>query len=219
MVKHIAISPDDTSVWCRENNKSPDESRNAYFEKLMMLLELQVNLNVPVFTVYLLPDSPNKSSDDFLAFSDLIAVFFNKLSESTLISRHKIKISIFGKWYHLPGKAIESLKEIIENTKNNSSFFANFCINYDGQEEIADACRLVAKQAELGKINPDMITKSSIKENLYSSNFMPPDIIFIYGDEKFSGLLLWDSVNSKIIFPGKSFMEFEEWDIEKFINN
>ena len=217
MLKHIAISLDDISVWCRENNKRLDESCKAYFEKLMMLLELQVKLDVPIFTVYLLPDSPNKSSDDFLAFSDLIAIFFNQLSENTLISGHKIKISIFGKWYHLPGKVIESLKNIIENTKNNNSFFANFCINYDGQEEIVDACRLVAKQVELGKINPEMITKDSVKESLYSSNFMPPEIILIYGEKKLSGLLLWDSVNSKIIFAGKSFMDFEEGDLKKFI--
>ena len=169
-------------------------------------------------TVYLLPDSTNRPSDDYVDFSGFIADFFNKLSENHLIAENKIKISIFGKWYHLPGKAVESLKNIIESTKDNNSFFANFCINYDGQEEIVDACKLVAKQVESGRIAPDMITKDSIKENIYSSYFLPPDIILIYGERKSTGLLLWDSASSKIAFADKSLMEFEEEDIIKLVN-
>ena len=71
----------------------------------------------------------------------------------------------------------------------------------------------------LGKIDPEMITKESIKENVYSSYFLPPDVILIYGERKSTGLLLWDSVNSGIAFAGKSFMEFEEDDIAKLNRN
>ena len=34
------------------------------------------------------------------------------------------------------------------------------------------------------------------------------DIILIYGERKLSGLLLWDSVNSNIVFAAESFMDF-----------
>ena len=215
--KHIAISLDDIPDWCRKNNKGLNESCERYFKQLTSVLELQARLNVPIFTVYLLPDNADKSSDDYIIFSDFIAGFFNQLSNSTVVSEHKIKISIFGKWYNLPGKAVESLKKIIEETKEFDSFFANFCINYDGQEEIVDACKLIAKQVELGKIDAEMITKDIIKENIYSSYLLPPEIVFIYGERKLTGLLMWDSINSSIVFADKSFMEFEEKDFEKIM--
>ena len=62
-----------------------------------------------------------------------------------------------------------------------------------------------------------MITKEAIKENIYSSYFLPPDVVLVYGEERLTGLLLWDSVNSRIKFAGKSFMEFDEGDFEKIL--
>ena len=217
--KHIAISPDDISDWCRKNNKRLEEGCERYFKQLAGILELQTRLNIPIFTVYLLPDDADKPNEDYAAFSDFMANFFSQLADNPVVSGHKMKISIFGKWYNLPGKAVESLKKVIEETKEFDSFFVNFCINYDGQEEIVDACRLIAKQVGLGKLDAEMITKENIKENIYSSYFLPPDIILIYGERRLSGLLLWDSSKSKIVFADKSFMEFEESDIENLNRN
>ncbi len=216
VLKHIAVSLDNIPDWCRKNNRSIEDGCSEHFRLLGELLKVQVRLNIPIFTIYLLPDI-EKSKNDYMAFSDCMTDFFNALSANPLVQSHKIKISILGKWYNLPGKAVEALKNIIESTKDYDNFFANFCINYDGQEEIADACRLIAKQVELGKINAEMVTKESIKENIYSSYFLPPDVIIVYGEKRLSGLLLWDSVNARIVFSDKSFMEFEEGDFKKFM--
>lgn len=217
MPKHIAISLDDISDRCSKSNISYGEGCEIYFKHLNELLEIQAKLKIPIVTVFLLPENIEKSGSEYLLFSDCIADFFNQLSTNSLVNAQKIKISVFGKWYNLPGNAIESLKNIIELTKDYDTFFANFCINYDGQGEIVDACKLIAKQAELGKIDASMVTKGTIKENIYSSYFLAPDIILIYGSRKLSGLLLWDSVNSNIVFADKPFMEFKENDFEKFI--
>ena len=217
-LKHVAVSLDDISDWCRKSNIGINEGCERYFKLLNNLLESQARLNIPIFTVYLLQENAEKS-DDYIAFCDYMADFFNGILGSKMVQNNKTKISVFGKWYNLPGKAVEALKKAIEETKDYDSFFANFCINYDGQEEIVDACKVVAKQVELGKIDTEMITKDTIKENIYSSYFMPPDMILIYGEKKLTGLLLWDSVNSKAVFAGKSFMEFEEGDLENSNHN
>ena len=219
MPKHIAISMDDVFDWCRKNNTSIDKGFNAYFGLVKKLLELQVKSRIPIFTVYLLPENAEKSADSYIIFCEFLANFFNELPDNALISGEKIKISIFGKWYNLPGKAVESLKSIIESTKEYDNFFVNFCINYDGHEEIVDACKLIAKQVELGKIGTEMITKDTIKENIYSSYFLPPDLILIYGENELTGLLLWDSINAKVVFANKSFMEFKEEDIERLLSS
>ena len=217
MPKHIAISLDDISDWCRKNNASFSSGCGRYFKSLKRLIELQVKLDVPIFTVYILPDNADKLSDDYMAYSEFIAEFFSELLGSHLVSQQKIKISVFGKWYKLPGKTVEALKGIIESTKDYDRFFANFCINYDGREEILDACRLIAKQVQLGKLDPEMITKENIKESIYSSYLLPPEVVFIYGERKLTGLLAWDSIGSNVVFADKSFMEFDEGDFEKII--
>ncbi len=213
MPKHIAVSLDYISDWIRRDDAGINEPFKKYFDNVIRLIDTQVKSDIPIFTIYLLPENA-ENADNFVAFCDYMADFFSNLSHHSLIVSKKIKISVFGRWYKLPGKTVESLKKIVEGTKEYDSFFTSFCINYDGQEEIVDACKVVAKQVELGKIDTEMITKESIKENVYSSYFMPPDVMLIYGDRKLKGFLLWDSAYSTIVFAGKSFMEFDEADIQ-----
>lgn len=215
MLKHTAVSLDDLSDWCRKRNTQISQACGAYFRNMANLLGLQTKLKIPVLTVLLLSDNIDKSTDDYMVFCGFMADFFRDMCNNPQISEHQIKVSVFGKWYKLPGKAIESIKGIVEQTKNNSNFFLNLCVNYDGQEEIVDACKLVVKQVELGKLDSEMVTKDFIRESLYSSYFPPPEIIFIYGERRLSGLLLWDSVNSEIAFANKPFMEFDEEDFRK----
>lgn len=217
MPKHIAISLDDISDWCSSNNINFDAGCERYFSNLKNLVELQVKLDIPIFTVYILPEDTDKLSGNYLTYSEHIANFFSELQSSQLVSEQKMKISIFGKWYRLPGRAVEVLKGIIEATKDYDRFFANFCISYDGREEIVDACKIIAKQVQLGKLDPDMIAKDNIKENIYSSYFLPPEVMLIYGKRRLTGLLMWDSVGSNIVFADKSFMELEEGDFDKLI--
>ena len=74
--------------------------------------------------------------------------------------------------------------------------------------------RLIARRITAGKMEVDGITKESIKENLYSSYFTPPDMI-IECSRKYSGLLLWDSRKSLIYFTHKLWLDFDKSDFEK----
>ena len=134
-------------------------------------------------------------------------------SKSSFSGKNKIKITILGKWYDLPGRAVDVIKSIIEETKDYDSYFINFCVNYNGQTEIVDACRLIAKQVELGKLSPDKITKGTIKDNIYTSYFISPDLIIRYGKrDRMTSFLLWDSINSLNYFPKKDFPETTQQD-------
>ena len=159
MPKHIAISLDDISDWCRDKSMGIEECCSRCFGLVSRLLAAQISSNIPIFTIYLLPEDVKTSTEDYMIFCDCMANFFSELAGSSIVSGHKIKISIFGKWYNLPGKAVESLKMAIEATKEYDSFFANFCINYDGQEEILDAMKLVIRQVLAEKVSPENLTK------------------------------------------------------------
>ena len=124
-----------------------------------------------------------------------------------------------GKWYDIPGRAVDSIKSAIEETKDYDEFFLNFCVNYDGQEEIVDACKLVCRQVKAGKLEVESITKELIKENLYSSYYLPPDLIIKSGKKRSTcGFLLWDSAYSEIYFMDKYFPECKITDFLKAID-
>ena len=211
MPKHIGISTDGIEKWALKNDISYELAYNRNFAIIKSTMKLQVKLKIPIMSFYILDQKIDKESEYYPELLDSISNMFNNLAANEFVNTNKIKISVLGKWYDLPGRVVDSIKNAIEETKDYDCFFVNFCINYDGQEEIVDAFKLLGMQIKSGRIDPELIDKDSIKENLYSSYFLPPDLIIKNGNRKeTSGFLLWDSVNTKICFTNKLWPDFDK---------
>ena len=208
--KHIAITTDGVEKWALKNNVTFEEAYKRDFLIIKSTVKLMVKLKIPILSFYILEKNIDRKSEHYPRLLDAIADMFNELSESNIIHENKIKVSILGKWYNLPGRVVDAIKKAIEETKDYDSFFVNFCINYDGQEEIVDAIKLIGMQIKAGRMDPELIDKDMIKENIYSSYFLPPDLMIKNGSRKeTSGFLLWDSVNTKIYFTNKLWPDFD----------
>lgn len=219
MPKHIAIVTSGKTVWAKEKNKSIDEVYKKSVEIILKLINEQVSLNIPIISFFLL-STDLKSQEQFSILIDNLTKFFNDLNENEIIIKNKIKVSILGKWYDLPGRLVDSIKKIIDKTKDYDTYFVNFCLNYDGQEELLDAIKLLARQIKADKVDADSITKEMIKENLASSYFIPPDLIIVNGEKKeTTGIFLWDSSHAQIFITNKLFPEFSTNDFNNAIKD
>lgn len=209
--RHIALTMNGIEDWAKKNNASLEDANKRSFLILKSTIKTQIRLGIPILTFYLMPESMGQSSESYEQTLDSIISFFTELSSSELINKNKVKISVLGKWYALPGRIVDVIKKTIDATKDYDNFFLNFCVNYDGQQEIVDACRLIAMNVKAGKIDPEMISKEVIKESLYSSYFLPPDLLIKNGISKTtSGLLLWSSPKAKICFTNKYWPDFDK---------
>lgn len=208
---HVAITMNGIGAWAKKNNKTLEEANSESFIILKSTIKSQVRLGIPILTFYLLPTWIDKSSERYDQTLNATLKFMTELSKSDLIINNKVKISILGKWYDLPGRIVDGIKEAIGTTKDYDHFFLNFCINYDGQEEIINACKLIAMNVRAEKLDPDMINKEIIKENLSSSYFVPPNLIIKNGRKKITtGIFLWDSSQSTIYFSDTLWPDFDK---------
>lgn len=216
--KHIAVITKGATEWGRKRGKSKPNSYRKRLTNILKFVDFQVSKKIPIMTYHLLSTNV-RDTEDYLPYVDALVDFFNKLISDKKIQENKIKISILGKWYNLPGHLVEMIKKTIEDTKDYDDYFMNLCINYDGQEEIVDACKLIGRKIKLTRLDVDSITKEDIKNDLYSSYFMPPDLIFVAGNEKkLNSFLLWDSVDAIIYFSNKLWPEVDEKEMMKAIN-
>jgi undecaprenyl diphosphate synthase len=215
-INHLAFVCKGSADWALKKKKKSIDGYRKEFEKITEIINYQIKKNIPITTFYLM----SGTEEDSIVLADEIGLFLSELSKNEKIAKNKVKISVLGKWYNLPARIIDSIKKIIDDTKEYDSYFVNLCINYDGQEEIVDSCKMIARRVKLNKIEAESVTKETIKEDLYSSYFLPPDFIFVSGKKKsLYGFLLWDSVNSEIIFLNKNFPDINIKDIEKGIRN
>ena len=218
--QHLAITMEGVLSFCSSHKQDYGECCKHSFHVLKEVIMFQARTGIPIMTVHVLPEKMDKTTETYPKFLDSMASFLTALSVDELIHKNKIKVTIFGKWYDMPGKIIDPIKTMLEETKDYDSFFLNFCINYDGQEEIVDSCKLIARQVAAGRLMPDAVTKGIIKENCCSSYFIPPDLIVKTGlKTKITGVLLWDSVNATIYFTRKHWPELKQSDMHKALKD
>ena len=204
--KHIAF----TAV-----QSVPSDNIENFIEKSWGNLENTINvctkLNIPIVTFFLLPVKKKELERKDIEY---LSALFKKLDQSEDLEKKQIKVSVLGKWYDLPSGLVEEIKTVIEKTKDYDRFFVNICLNYNGQDEIVGACRLLARQVKLGKLEPEAIDSGLIKANLYSSYFIPPELVILTGGSPITrGLLLWDSSMSRFFFINKPWRDLETQDL------
>jgi undecaprenyl diphosphate synthase len=217
--KHVAITTDGVAKWAKENKKDLEESYKDYNLIVRSTIKTQIKLKIPILTIYLLP-SNMKNLEHFSIKVDSLIDLFDELSKDEFIEQNKVKLSAFGKWYDLPGRVVEPIKNLIDHTKEYDKFFVNFCINYDGQEEIVDACKILSMQIKTEKISLESIDSNNIKSNIYASDFLPPDLMIVNGfKQKVKGLLLWDAMKASIYFTKKLWPDFGKDDFEKAVDD
>ncbi len=186
------------------------ESTESTLKNLMELLTLITVLKIPMLTLHF----PSTKSE---AEINTLTTLFTALMHEPILDKHQVKISVLGKWYELPDRVLEPIKQVITATSDYDGHFVNICTRYDGQEDIVDGVKLVAKHVQLGKIAPEQINKATLKEAMLTSTLLPPSLV-IYPSpmKKTSGVLLWDSVGALIHFSDYTWDNFGK---EAFLNS
>ncbi len=207
--RHAAFAIAGNMLWAQKRKVGTEEGYRACFSTIKGMIELQIKEGIPVFTFFLIPKDFAKH-ESFRMYSNEAIHFFKNLLINESIFRNQVKVSFWGKWYDFSDDMVEVMKKVTSETKDFDRFFVNFCVNYDGQEEIVDSVRIILRRCIHERISHEEVTKDLVKENLSSSGFLPPELIIVTGGRKeTNGLLLWDSGKSKIFLSERLWPEFD----------
>jgi tritrans,polycis-undecaprenyl-diphosphate synthase [geranylgeranyl-diphosphate specific] len=207
---HVAIIPDGNRRWAKNENKNPWNGHSQGAQNVNDIIRSSYNMNIKYLTFYAFSTENLKNRPrlerNFLY--DLFEKKFNELADAVDIHKNQIKVNFFGRINLLPKKVRKAIDNVIEKTKDYSKYFLNFCLAYDGRDELVDAVRKIVKKG----ISIDDIDRETIKENLYTHDVPAPDLIIRTGMKggecRLSGYLLWDSSYSEFYFTEKFWPEF-----------
>jgi len=216
--KHIAVIMDGNRRWAAENNLNPLKGHEAGVKALENLMKFFINnsdLGVKYVTIYAL-STDNNSKRPKNQVDTLMKLFkkgFSNLAKDENIEKHKIKISVFGNYKALPADIVKEIDKCINMSKYNTGFGINFCIAYDGQDEISRACKLIANKVKNNELNTEDINNQTVKNHLFTANFPAPELIIRTGKVKrLSAFLLWDSSYSEFYFLDKYWPDMKSQD-------
>jgi len=210
---HVAIDATRLENWCEKHKVGFEDCYVRVFSRMKEHMAVQVEQKIPIMSFFVLHLKADRKEE----LLKLLKRFIEGKWLNNFLNENKIRVTFFGKWYDLPSELVDSLKKLVEMTKNYDYFFVNFCLNYDGREELVDAFKIINRQIMAGKLSPESVTQEVIKENIYTSYFLPPDLIIRDSRDKRNSFLLWDSVGAKIVSIEKFFPDFDKRDFEKVL--
>jgi len=206
---HIAINGSNISDWAEKNGKEEKEAILKNTEQIKKFMNYQIKNEIPILTLSISAETDKEVFE--------LTNFFKELSSNEDIIEKKVRVFIIGRWFDLGPELSDAFKKVMDETKDYDNLFLNFCVKYDGQEEVLGVIKLLATKAKLEKVDLETLDTQQVKENLYTSYFTPPEII-IEPSKTYSGLLLWDSKGAKIYQTRKHWLDITTSDIDDAID-
>ncbi len=175
-------------------------------------------LGIEYLTVYAFSTENWRRSDEEVNYlMDLLAdsiVDFGKRYEG-----NDVRLRHIGDINRLPQKLQDGIRDIEEQTKNNSKLTVSIAINYGGRPEIIHATKLIAEDYKNGKITSlDDINEEMISNYIYTKGMPDPDLIIRTGGEiRMSNFLTWQGVYSEMYFTDCLWPDFKEKELDMAI--
>lgn len=211
--KHIGIILDGNRRLARRLMLKPWKGHEIGAGKVEKLFNWAKELGIKELTLYAFSmQNFNRPKTEFNYLMDVFEKEFTRLKDDKRLDEDGIRINFIGRIHLFPKEVYESMKVLMEKTKNNSDYIVNFAMAYGGQEEVVDAVKKIGEQIKKGKLNIDDINKEVFSENLYMDH-EPELIIRTGGEKRTSNFLIWQSWYSEWFFLEKFWPEFEKEDL------
>ena len=107
---------------------------------------------------------------------------------------------------------------ITERTKDNTKGIFNICLNYGGQQEIADATKRIAEDVQSGILSPNDIDEKIMYKYMY--NELPPIdyLIRTSGELRISNFMIYELSYAEMYFTEVCFPDFNKKEFERAID-
>jgi undecaprenyl diphosphate synthase len=121
-----------------------------------------------------------------------------------------VRIRWAGRRQRLWRSVISELEDAERMTVGNSVLTLQFCVNYGGRAEIADAAKRIALDVAAGRLKPEKVDERTIGKYLDEPSI--PDVdLFVRssGEQRTSNFLLWQSAYAEFVFLDTLFPDFD----------
>ncbi|MGW5363769.1 isoprenyl transferase [Actinopolymorpha pittospori] len=206
---HVALVMDGNGRWAKARGLPRTRGHERGEGALFDVVKGAIEIGVKTLSAYAFSTENWSRSPDEVRF----LMGFNR----EVIHRRRDELDAMGVRVRWAGRrprlwksVISELEEAEERTRDNDVLTLQFCVNYGGRAEIADAVRALTKDVEAGKLRSDRIDEKVVARYLYQPDL--PDVdLFVRssGEQRTSNFMLWQSAYAEFVFLDTLFPDFD----------
>ena len=210
---HVAIVMDGNGRWAKERGLPRTAGHEAGEAALLDVIHGAVEIGVRYLSAYAFSTENWKRSPDEVRF----LMGFNR----DVIRRRRdeldaigVRVCWAGRRRRLWRSVIDELEEAEQRTRRNDVLTLQFCVNYGGRAEIADAAAAIAREVAAGRLDPDKVDERTVAKHLDEPDI--PDVdLFVRssGEQRTSNFLPWQSAYAELVFLDTLWPDFDRRDL------
>ena len=218
MPQHIAIIMDGNRRWAKEKGMDTRFGHKAGAETLEKIAAFGNEIGLKYLTVYAFStENWKRTKEEIGALMLLLQKYLDKFLNKE--SLRNIRIRVLGDIESLDKGLRESIKKLVEKSKNNTGLTLNIAFNYGGRAELAKATKQISNMVKNNEINVEDINEELISNNLYTKGEPEPDLLIRTGGElRISNFLLWQLAYTEFLFIEKYWPDFDKEDLLEAIS-
>jgi len=217
--KHVAIIPDGNRRWAKKKSLATFLGHEKGGDASEEIIKKSLEMHIPYLTIWgsSLDNVLKRSKNEVNYLFKIFQTEFEKIAEDENIHKKKVRIEVIGEWKkYFPDSLKKAIENAIEKTKKYDKYFLTFLMAYNGTDEMLDCIKKLKEKREA-------VTKKTIKENLWTKDLPPVDLIIRTGTEddphNSAGFMMWDTAYSQYYFTKKYFPEFRGKQFEEAIQD
>lgn len=205
VLKHLGIIPDGNRRWAKAKGLPTIDGHKKGMDKIEELINAAVDKKIEYITFYIFStENWSRSESEVSYLMKMAEVYIMKFAKK--LADNNGRLVVLGSKNKISPKLASTIEKAEKLTEKCTGITACFCFNYGGEQEIADAATIAAKEGE--------ITPETIRKHLYHPEIPDVDMVVrTSGEQRISGFMLWRGAYSELMFIDKYFPDMEAEDI------
>lgn len=210
---HVAVVMDGNGRWAKQRGLARTEGHKMGEAVLIDITCGAIEIGVKHLSVYAFSTENWKRSAEEVRF----LMGFNR----EVVRRRRENLDLMGVNMRWVGSRPRMWRSVIkefdiaeEMTVGNDVITVNYCVNYGGRTEIAEAAKAIALQVAAGRLNPERISEETVGRNLHRPDIPDVDLfIRTSGEQRASNFMLWQSAYAEYVFQDKLWPDYDRRDL------
>ena len=181
------------------------------------MLYIAGDVGIEYFTVYAFStENWKRSEEEVSALMDLLRKYL--LSSFKKAAKNNVRFRVIGDKTGLAKDIQDTIRELEEDSKDNTGLFFQLAINYGGRDEMVRMMQNMASDVKEGKLLPEDITEQYVSDHLDTGGVPDPDLMIrTSGEQRISNFLLWQLAYSEFYFTDVPWPDFNRDELMKAI--
>jgi trans,polycis-decaprenyl diphosphate synthase len=210
---HVAIVMDGNGRWATQRGLSRTDGHKAGEAVVIDIVCGAIELGIKWLSLYAFSTENWRRSPEevrFLMAFNRDVVRMRRVNLNTI----GVRIRWVGSRPRLWRSVIHELAVAEAMTQGNDVITVNYCVNYGGRAEIAEATKEIARLVQVGRLNPERITESTISRHMQRPDIPDVDLFLrTSGEQRSSNFMLWQAAYAEYIFQDKLWPDYDRRDL------